>query len=279
MELFDGKKIAQKILEDIGGQIKKEKIQPTLAVILVGENEVSSLYIKLKKEAASKIGIKVEEYFFDAKATSEQIILKIQELNKESKINGIIVQLPLPAIFDTDKIIEAIDPKKDVDGFHKENRRLFELGKESLAPVLPSAILLAVKSAGFDLEDKKILALVNSDIFGQTLKTVFKKDGLKLNYIVRKTCIVLGIEKEIKSADVLIMVCGCPKFIKSEMIKEGAALIDGGITRFHDGRVVGDIDSENVKTKAVYLTPVPGGLGPLTIALLLKNVYLAAKKT
>lgn len=279
MKIFDGKKNAKEILKDIGAKIKKEKIKPILAVIMVGDNESSKLYVKLKKKAAAKIGIEINEYIFDSQAKEEEIIGKIRELNDDPKTDGIIVQLPLPAIFNTDKIIEAIDPAKDVDGFHPENRRLLEKGKTVLAPVLPMAILLAVKSAlKNESRDKKILALVNSDIFGQTLKVVFKQEELEMDYLVRNTCIVLGVEKEVKSADVLIIVCGCPNFIKGDVIKEGAVLIDAGITRFHNGKVVGDVDRESVKEKASFLTPVPGGIGPLTVALLLKNVYLAAKK-
>lgn len=276
MELFDGKKAAGKILAELKKEIKTAKLKPSFAVILVGENEASKLYIKLKKKAAAKIGISVKEYFFDSQVLEEEIINKIKELNEDGSVSGIIVQLPLPAVFNAEKIIEAIDPKKDIDGFHKKNRRLLEKKQACLMPVLPSAILIVIKSALLD-KDKKILALVNSEIFGQTLKLVLEQEGYKVTYSVCKTCIVLGIEKEVKEADVLITVCGCPNFIKGDMIKEGAILVDAGITRFHDGKVVGDVDRESVKGKAAFLTPVPGGIGPLSVALLLKNVFLAAK--
>jgi len=277
MKIFNGKKVAQKILKEVAQEVKRNRLSPVLAVVLVGENEESKLYIKLKKKAGAGIGIKVEEYFFSGSAKQEEIIGKIQELNNDRKISGIIVQLPLPAILNPDKIIGAIDPFKDVDGFHPANRQLLKEGKPNFMPVLPQAILHALGSIRIDLKDKKNLALVNSEIFGETLKAVFKNDDLNLDYIVRKTCIVLGIEKEVKSADILIFVCGCPNFIKGDMIKEGAILIDAGMTRFHDNRVVGDVDRESVKGKVSFLTPVPGGIGPLTVALLLKNVFLAAK--
>jgi len=282
MKLFDGKKAARKILKEIEDEIKKKKrIHPALAVILAGEDSVSKLYLKLKKEAGAKIGIKVQEHYFNADIKEEEIISKIKTLNEDKKTHGIIVQLPLPAMLNQDRVISAISPKKDVDGFQKENKS-FSLTKEKkeprLEPVLPKAILIALNEAlKNDLKNKKMIALVNSDIFGQSLKAVLEKEGAQINCLVRKACVIMGVQNEVKEADVLITVCGCPRFIKGDMIKDGAILIDAGITRYSDGKVVGDIDSESVKYKAAFLTPVPGGIGPLTVALLLKNVFLAAK--
>lgn len=283
MKLFNGKKAAQKILKELAVNIKKEKLRPGLAVILVGDDEASKLYIKLKKEAAKKVGIEVSEFNFSRQVRQEEVINKIKELNQEKTIHGIIVQLPLPAIFNIDAIIQSIDSKKDVDGFHQENIRRLEKGETGLEPVLPSAILLALEEIKRQAAPQEApntittLALVNSDSFGQSLKMVLKKEGGKFNYLVRNVCVVKGAEKEVAAADVFITACGCPKFIKGDMIKHGAVLIDAGITRFSDGKIVGDIDQESVSKKASYLTPVPGGIGPLTVALLLRNVYLSAK--
>jgi len=280
MKLFNGKKAAGEILKELAANIKKEKLRPGLAVILVGDDSSSRLYIRLKKEAAAKVDIKFEEHLFDNQAKEEEVIAKIKELNEDKKINGIVVQLPLPAVLNTDKIIEAIDPTKDVDGFHKENRSLFEKKKSKLTPVLPATILYTLQAAlKNNLSGKSALALVNSEIFGQTLKSALEEEGVQAQYLVRNTCVVFGSEKEMKSADVLITVCGCPNIIKGEMIKGGAVLIDAGITRYHDGKVVGDVDQQSVKDKAAFLTPVPGGIGPLTVAMLLRNVYLAARKS
>jgi len=276
MKLFDGKKVANKILKEIALEVKKAKTKPCLAVILVGDDEASKLYIKLKKAAAQKVGINFEEHLFSVKSKEAEVISRIKELNQNEKISGIIVQLPLPAVFNVDKIIAAIDPKKDVDGFHKENLKLLEKRKNGLLPVLPLVILTALDSAKKLISSKNVLALVNSEVFGQTLKAVLARDSFKVNYLVRSTCMVFGAEKELKNADILISVCGCPNMIKGESIKEKAVLIDAGVTRYHDGRVTGDIDQESVKNKAVFLTPVPGGVGPLTVALLLRNVYLAS---
>jgi methylenetetrahydrofolate dehydrogenase (NADP+)/methenyltetrahydrofolate cyclohydrolase len=282
MKLFDGKKAARKILKEIEGEIdKKKRDRPALAVILVGEDPASKLYLKLKKETGAKIGIKVQEYLFAADTKEEEIISKIEALNEDKKTHGIIVQLPLPGMLNPDRVIASISSKKDVDGFQKENKK-FSFSREKngsrFSPVLPNAILIALNAAlKKNLKNKKMVALVNSDVFGQSLKEVLEREGAQINCLVRKACVIMGVQREVKEADVLISVCGCPRFIRGDMIKEGAILIDAGTTRYSDGKVVGDIDSESVKNKAAFLTPVPGGIGPLTVALLLKNVYLASK--
>jgi len=283
MRVFDGKKAAGKILKEIKKSVVQECLEPVLAVILIGDDESSRLYARLKKEAGHKIGVKVVEYKFDTQVSDNDVVAKIKQLNDDENVHGIIVQLPLPAIFNADRMIEQINPQKDVDGFHRENRRLLEKEKgPHFLPVLPLAILGAVSDAVKnkleELKGKNILALVNSEIFGLALKLVFAREGLSVNYRVRNTCLVLGLEKDLLAADVLITVSGCPNLVKDEIIKQGVILIDGGITRYHDGKVVGDIDRKSVESKAAFLTPVPGGIGPLTVALLLRNVYLAAKK-
>ena len=155
---------------------------------------------------------------------------------------------------------------------------MLEKGREAILPVLPLVVLTALDSAKKLMVGKNVLALVNSDIFGQTLKIILTREGFTVDYLVRNTCVLFGAEKELRTADILISVCGCPNMIKGESIKEGVILIDAGVTRYHDGKVVGDVDQQSVAGKASFLAPVPGGLGPLTVALLLKNVYLAAKK-
>ena len=278
MKLFDGKKAAQKILAETKKEIVRSGKKPRLAIILVGEDEASKLYVKLKKSAAKKIGIEVEEFDFLAVSPEKEILSKISELNEDAAVSGIIVQLPLPAALDKNKIIGAIDAKKDVDGFHAENQKMLKSGKFNFFPVLPLAILTAIKDAlGDNFEKKKALALVNSETFGSVLKAVLEKEKIKMEFLVRNACLVSGAEKEMREADILISVCGCPKMIKVDMIKEGAALIDAGITRYHDGKVAGDVDQESVFSKASFLTPMPGGVGPLTVALLLRNVFLASR--
>ena len=268
MRIFNGKKEAEKILSDLKKKIKKERIEPKLAVILVGSNEASKLYIKLKRKKSRETGIQLKQHKFKKWNKEEAILQKIEVLNKNRLVNGIIVQLPLPEGFNTGKILSKINPKKDVDGFHKKT--LF------FSPFI-SAILIALKKSSRNLKGKKIITLVNSDIFGATLKKFLKKEKIKSNYFLRRKLSPSKLKAKLKTADILITVCGCPKLIKKDMIKNRAILIDGGITLIKN-KVVGDVDKKSVKNKAAFLTPVPGGLGPLTIALLLKNVYLTAKK-
>jgi methylenetetrahydrofolate dehydrogenase (NADP+)/methenyltetrahydrofolate cyclohydrolase len=279
MKIFNGKKVAKKILLDLKRRLKKEKRKSKLAVISIGEDPASNLFIRNKKQAARKIGIRVNHYKFKKSTKEKEIIKKINDLNKDPSVNGIIVQLPLPKGFNTGKIIGEIHPQKDVDGFHK---------KTYFSSPLISAISIALKDSTKNFKNpkgkkvsygagKKIIALVNSDIFGETLKNFLKRKKIKINYLLRKKIPLLKLRSRLKSSDIIITVCGCPNFIKGNMIKKGVILIDGGITVLKNKKVVGDVDRKSVEDKASFLTPVPGGIGPLTVALLLKNVYLAKK--
>ncbi len=261
MRIFNGKKEAKKILGELARKIRKEKIQPRLAVVAVAPDSSSRLYIKNKKKAAKKAGIKVVKYDFSAKSKEKEVIRKIEKLNDNPSVHGIIVQLPLPKKFNSSKIISKISPQKDVDGFQEGS--IFQ-------PVLPSAILIALKKADAGIKKKRVLAVVNSKIFGRTLEFFLEKKGIKMNYILRRDL----AKSKTRRADVLITVCGCPGLIRGGMIKDGAILIDAGIV-LKSGKIKGDVDRKDVAGKASFLTPVPGGIGPLTVALLLKNVYLA----
>lgn len=264
MKIFEGKKIAEKILLDLKKKIKQEKIKPKLAIISLASDPASRLFIKNKKKASRRIGIKVNHYQFDSRAKKEKIIKKIRDLNNSPSVNGILIQLPLPKGFEAGEIIKEINPQKDIDGFREES---------FFSSPLISAILIALKDSKKDLKNKKIIALVNSDIFGQALKKFLRKKKIKINYFLRKE---ISLPK-LKKADIIISVCGDPQFITGQRIKKGAMIIDGGIKVFPKRKIVGDADQESLKNKASFLTPVPGGLGPLTVALLLKNVYLGAK--
>lgn len=268
MQIFNGKKTAEKILSDLKKIIRREKIMAKIAVVSTGDNKASELFIKNKNKAAKKIGIKTVRYKFTRKVKEKEIIKKINNLNEDSSINGIIVQLPLPEGFNTEKILSKISQEKDIDGFHK---------KTHFSSPLISGILIALKKFKKTLKNEKIIVLVNSDIFGRTLKKKLEKDKIKCNYLLKKKFSSLKLKTKLKAADILITVLGSPNLIKGDMIKKGAVLIDGGITLVKN-KVVGDVDRKSVKNKAAFLTPVPGGLGPLTVALLLKNVYLASKK-
>lgn len=264
MRIFNGKNKANKILLEIKRRIVKEKIMPILAVISVGKDSASELFIRNKKREAERIGIEVKHFKFKRTVQEEELLNKIKKLNHDFFVNGIIVQLPLPLKLKTKKIVGQIFPVKDVDGFHS---------KSKFSSPLISAILIALKDSIKNFKNKKIVALVNSDFFGKAIKSSLKKEGIKVDYLKNEK------SPKISKADIIITVCGKPGLIKGDMIKKGAVLIDGGIAVIKNRKaVVGDMDRESVEEKAVFLTPVPGGLGPMTVALLLKNVYLSAKK-
>jgi methylenetetrahydrofolate dehydrogenase (NADP+)/methenyltetrahydrofolate cyclohydrolase len=264
--ILNGKKESEKILADLKKKIKKEKIKPSLAVISIGKNSSSEVFVRNKKKAGNKIGISVSEYKFESNVEEKVILDKIESLNKDETISGIIVQLPLPKKFNSGKIISKISPRKDVDAFCG--------GKEYFDQPLPNAIFFALGKSGKNFRGKKIVALTNSDIFGKTLKEFLGRKKINAEYFLRKS---VNPDK-LRSADVIISVCGVPGFMRSESIKEGVVLIDGGIVVAKEKTVFGDVDKSSVLGKASFLTPVPGGIGPLNVAFLLKNVYLSAKK-
>lgn len=284
MRVFNGKRESQKILNNLKIKIKKEKLNPGLAVFLIGRNKSSELYIKLKKKAAEEIGIKFELFKYSQNAKQEEVIRRIKELNKDESIHGIIVQLPLPKGFNADKIISNIDPKKDADGFHKKNlRELVKVGPSQMAPVLPKVIFeIFKKSQRNVVKNKEIKALVRSKIFGDTLKSFFKINGFSLEFLILPSFVLTRsdldkVKRFIEDADVLMSVLGKANFIKSDMIKNGAVLIDAGVSK-KGSKVFGDFDQESLSKKASFLTPVPGGVGPITVALLMENVYNTCQK-
>ena len=265
MQIFNGKKESEIILAGLKKEIKKRRLRPRLAVISVGEDSSSEVFVRNKKKAGREIGVSVLEYKFRGNTKEKNVFKKIRELNGDKSVNGIIVQLPLPQFFNAKKTISGIVAKKDVDGFCG--------GKRYFEQPLPAAIFFAMRKSGKTFRKKKIVALVNSDIFGKTLRDFLKKKRIKADYLLRGDFKPAMLE----SADTIISVCGVPGFIKGSMIKKGAVLIDSGIVVKKGKKVVGDIDRDSVFGKASFLTPVPGGIGPLNVAFLLKNVYLSAK--
>ncbi len=274
MKLLLGKPIADKILKDLKDKIKKSRTRPALAVILVGNNLASKLYVNLKKKAAKKVGIGFSVFRFSAGAKENAIIEKIKRLNNDKKVSGIIVQLPLPNNLNTQRIINTINPKKDVDGFSAKGSPRFGEAGGHLKPVFPNAILELIKSSKIKLNGKKAIIIANSGKFGEIVKKMLKTESIKAQYILSKD--FNKNANKIKKADIVISAVGKPKLIKGNMIKEGAIIIDGGITK-KGKKVLGDVDFESVKKVASYISPVPGGVGPVTVACLLRNVYLAGK--
>ncbi|MCX6765531.1 MAG: bifunctional 5,10-methylenetetrahydrofolate dehydrogenase/5,10-methenyltetrahydrofolate cyclohydrolase [Candidatus Moranbacteria bacterium] len=275
MKILSGKRAALKILNNLEVNIRKLPAAPGLAVLLIGDDKPSHLYARLKQEAAKKIGVRFYLVKFKENAAERKIIEKISVLNKNGKINGIIVQLPLPSKFNARRIIKAIDPEKDVDGFHPENMKLFLKSKERFWPVFPRAIVKLIEESRLKLLGKKAVVLANSQSFGKIMVAALGKKKIRAKYILFKK--VKENVKLIKKADIIVVAMGIPNLVKGKMIKEGAVVVDGGITK-RGKKVLGDVDRESVKYVASYLSPVPGGVGPVTVACLFWNVYLATKE-
>ncbi len=263
MEIINGKAIADKLLSELGEKIRRQKIRPCLAVVMAGANPASEIYLEIKEKRAKEAGINFKKLVIAEEVSDREIIDLIGSLNQDKAIHGIIVQLPLPENNSTGEILEAIDLAKDVDGL-KEKSPYF-------SPFILS-IWQALSAARQDLTGKKIVALVRSEIFGQRLEKFFKARSLNLEYLTKLDDLSLALQ-----ADVLITALGSPNFIKSSMVKPGAIIIDGGISR-QNNRLTGDVDQEGVQARAAWLSPAPGGVGPLTVFFLLNNLYLAANQ-
>lgn len=263
MELLYGKPIAEKILSSLKEDISGFAEKPHLAVILVGNDAPSEIYVGLKRKAAEEIGMDFSLYRFVGNESQENVTYLINSLNEDPQINGIIVQLPLPKSLDADKVIAAIDPQKDADGF---------LAQGLLLPVFPRAIIKLLKSSGKNLLEKKALVLANSDEFGTVMVKMLRDENMASQYVLAEN-IPSNLE-QIREADVLVSAVGSPGLLKAEMLKDGAIVIDGGISKVGK-KTVGDFDPSGAEDKIGAYSPVPGGVGPVTIACLLENVCLA----
>lgn len=269
MKNIDGKALAEAIKDDLVKEILALGERPNLAIILAGEREDSKLYVALKEKQAMAVGIDTHLYRCDDDVKEEDLLATIDFLNNDDTIDGILIQLPLPEGLDTDKIIARMSPDKDVDGFHpKSLQKLLSSCRLEVEPPLIGVILSMLESIKYDLSGKRVAALVNSPILGASIKHVLECRGGKVN-------LLSGNESDLKAktgeADLLISALGRPKLVTAEMVKDGAVLIDIGITRMPDGSVCGDIDQTGMDARDGFITPVPGGVGPMTIALAFKN--------
>jgi methylenetetrahydrofolate dehydrogenase (NADP+)/methenyltetrahydrofolate cyclohydrolase len=258
-QLIDGKILAEKIRTDLKSKIDKLQTKPGLASILVGANPASQLYIQLKAKACQDVGIEFSTYFLDENCKEEKILEVIDFLNKDSQITGILLQLPLPKKFDTDKIISKISKDKDVDGFYPESK--------VISPTV-LGIMELIKSTGENLKNKKVVVLSNSEKFAKPFNSLMRE--CKVTYLSPKA-LSSELRAQSSSADILIVAVGSPKFIKTNMAKKDAIIIDVGINKIN-GKTVGDVDPSVDKIVA-YRSPVPGGVGPMTVAMLLSNIY------
>ncbi|HUT22188.1 MAG TPA: bifunctional 5,10-methylenetetrahydrofolate dehydrogenase/5,10-methenyltetrahydrofolate cyclohydrolase [Candidatus Bipolaricaulota bacterium] len=266
-KIIDGRIIADKIKNDISRRVTNMDKKPGLAAILVGDDKASELYVKLKKKACEFTGIDFHRYNFEGDYRQKEIIETIEFLNADPSIDAILVQLPLPKKYNEDKIISAIDPKKDVDGFHPENIKKLLEGKPFIISPAALGIMELIKAAGRPLENQNILIICNSKLFSEPLKYLLgKKNSVMAVSQTHKDLAELG-----QKSDILIVAIGQPEQIGKEFVKPGAIVIDVGINE-SDGETVGDVNFFDVCEKAGFITPVPGGVGPMTVAMLLENV-------
>lgn len=278
MEIIDGKKLAKEIREKLKmkcDELKKEGINTKLAVIMVGEDKASQVYVRNKSKACNEIGIEFEEFLLSENTKQEELIELIDKLNKDNSIHGILLQSPIPAHLDINEAFRTIAPEKDVDGFNPVNVGKLCLNQDTFVSCTPYGIMKMFETYNIDLTGKHVVILGRSNIVGKPLIQCCLNKNATVTVCHSKT---KDLEKHTKNADVVIAAIGKSKFVTADMIKQGAVVIDVGINRGEDGKITGDVDFENVSKKASYITPVPGGVGPMTIAMLMNNVIKAAAK-
>ena len=274
-KILDGKKIAEGIKEKIAGEISGWKKKPGLATVLVGDNPASKVYVSMKNVACRKYGFYSREIHLPESISQKQLLEKVAELNKDDAIHGILVQLPLPPQIDENAILSAIKPEKDVDGFHPESLGKLIQGNPSFVPCTPRGVIHLIKSTGEKLEGKHAVIIGRSNIVGKPTAILLLQENCTVTVCHSRTT---NLAEEVKKADIIVAAVGKPKLVTKEMVKQGAVVIDVGTTKLADGRLCGDVDFEGVKEKASWITPVPGGVGPMTIAMLLQNTFEAAKR-
>ena len=272
MNLIDGKALASQIRDDVRTQIQTRGKQPTLAVLLVGNDKASHMYVGLKEKAAKEVGIETH-IVKQAEMTDDEMMAQIESWNTDPAIDAILVQIPLPAGHDEQRILESIAPEKDVDGFHPQNRRKLLAGEGTAFPPLHEGILRLIASTPIALNGTKTVIIGNSSEFLEPLAYLLTKAG---SFVETMNPDDLTI-RNIKEAGIVIVAVGRPDFLTAKMVQDGAVLIDVGTNRRADGTVCGDIDVESMKTKNGWMTPVPGGVGPMTVAMLLSNVVRLQK--
>ncbi|WP_174613766.1 bifunctional methylenetetrahydrofolate dehydrogenase/methenyltetrahydrofolate cyclohydrolase FolD [Virgibacillus ihumii] len=276
-EVINGKELSQKLrleMTEEVSQLKEQGITPHLTVILIGDDPASKSYIRGKEKASYETGISSELIELPASTTEEELLKQIDDLNQNNAVHGILVQLPLPSHIHEQHIIEAIDPEKDVDGFHPVNIGRMMTGKDTFLPCTPHGIVTMLKSRQISIEGKNAVIIGRSNIVGKPVGQLLLNENATVTYCHSKTT---NLAEHARNADILIAAVGRPNAIDERFVKEGAAIIDVGINRLDDGSLTGDVDFDSVKQKAAYITPVPRGVGPMTITMLLKNTIKAAK--
>ena len=277
MKILDGKAVSLKVKESVkvrADELKKFGVEPTLAVVLVGEDKASQTYVRAKEKACNEYGIKSVAHRLSENTTQNELLALINVLNLDDSIHGILVQLPLPKHIDTNVVLAAIDPQKDVDGFHAVNVGKLVSGLEGFVPCTPLGVMEILKEYGIDVAGLNAVVIGRSNIVGKPMANLLLNASATVTVTHSKT---KNLKKICKNADLIVAAIGKPFFLKADMVKDGAVVVDVGINRLDDGRLVGDVDFDKVAPKCSYITPVPGGVGPMTIAMLLNNTILAAQ--
>ena len=277
MAIIDGKAVSKAVRERVAeetAELKKKGIVPGLAVIIVGDDPASQVYVRNKEKACEEVGFHSEKFALPESTTQEELNALVKELNGRKDINGILCQLPLPKHLDDKEVINRIDPAKDVDAFHPVNVGAIMIGDYSFLPCTPAGVMELIHSTGVDVCGKKAVVIGRSNIVGKPMAMLLLHENATVEITHSRTQNLADITKE---ADILVAAIGKAKFVTADMVKDGAVVIDVGMNRDENGKLCGDVDFEAVKEKCSFITPVPGGVGPMTISMLMQNTLTAAK--
>jgi len=275
--LINGKEVSQRVKESVKEEtikLQSKGIGVGLAVVIVGDNPASRVYVNAKKKACEEVGFNSYEYALPAETTQQELLDLVDVLNKDDKVNGILVQLPLPSHIDENSIINSISPEKDVDAFHPFNVGKIMIGEYSFLPCTPAGVMELIDSTGVEISGKNCVVIGRSNIVGKPMSMLLLHKSGTVTICHSKT---KNLKEVCAEADILVVAIGRANFVTADMVKEGAVVIDVGMNRLENGKLCGDVDFEAVKEKAGYITPVPGGVGPMTIAMLMKNTLTSAK--
>lgn len=273
-KIIDGKAVSQKVKDEIRAEIERANLSIGLAVVIVGNNQASRVYVNNKKKACEVCGIKSYEYALPEETTEEQLLELVDTLNEDKNINGILVQLPLPKQINEEKIIERISPVKDVDAFHAVNVGKIMIGNYAFLPCTPAGVMELIHSTGTEISGKECVVIGRSNIVGKPMAMLLLHENATVTICHSRT---KDLAEVCRRADILVSAVGKADFVTADMVKDGAVVIDVGMNRNAEGKLCGDVKYDEVEPKASYITPVPGGVGPMTIAMLMKNTLMAKK--
>ena len=277
-KIIDGKAISKQVREEIAADVvsfkEKHGQAPGLAVIIVGNDPASQVYVRNKKKACEEVGFYSESYELPAETTQEELVALVEKLNSDDKINGILVQLPLPKHLNETEILLKIKPEKDVDAFHPYNVGKIMIGNHDFLPCTPAGVMVLLERSGIEIAGKKCVVIGRSNIVGKPMAMLLLHANGTVTICHSRT---QNLKEICREADILVASIGKPEFVTGDMVKDGAVVVDVGINRLDNGKLVGDVAFSEVEPKASYITPVPGGVGPMTITMLLKNTLTAAE--